>query len=179
MFSGRGWGGGGGVLISILIGYALINFKYTKTINLPEICNHILPMFCRDIEIGNYLYDCNGAFGFLHVEEGINSFSELMNLRIVNKFNLHLSSDQEYSLMLHRHQKIKISPKQFSVIIVNAMTFSLISVKNNVLLLNSHNSDPYSDKVSIVHFDLFIRLKLVELNYSDVKLVYDCLIVCI
>lgn len=101
----------GGVLISILIGYALINFKYTKTINLHEICNHVLPMFCRAIEIGNYLYDCNGAFGFLHVEEGINSFSELMNLRIVNKFNLHLSSDQEYSLMLHRHQKIKISPK--------------------------------------------------------------------
>lgn len=168
---------GGVVLISVLIGYALINYKYTKAINLHEICNHILPMFCGAIEIENYLYDCNGAF--LHVEEEINLFSELMNLRIVNKFNLHLSSDQEYSLMQHMHQRIKISPKQFSVIIVNAMTYSLISVKNNVLLLDSHNSDPYGDKVSIVYFNSFIRLKLVELNNPDVKLVYDCLIECI
>ena len=162
---------GGVVLISVLIGYALINYKYTKAINLHEICNHILPMFCGAIEIENYLYDCNGAF--LHVEEEINLFSELMNLRIVNKFNLHLSSDQEYSLMQYMHQKIKISPKQFSVIIVNAMTYSLISVKNNVLLLDSHNSDPYGDKVSIIYFDSFIRLKLVELKNLDVKLVYD------
>ena len=93
----------------------------------------------------------------------------------MDEFNLHLSSDQEHSLMQHIHEVNKIYPRQFSVIIVNAKAYSLISVKNNALLIDSHNNDPYSGKISVFDGD---RLKLADLNYPDVELAYGCLIEC-
>ena len=47
------------VLISVLIGYALINYNYMNAIDLHEIWNHISPLFCGAIERGNHLYDYN------------------------------------------------------------------------------------------------------------------------
>ena len=91
-----------------------------------------------------------------------------MNLRIVDEFNLHLSSDQEHSLMQNTHQVKKISPRQFSVIIVNAKAYLLTIVKNNVLLIGSHNNDPYGGKISVIDCD---RLKLADLSYPEVNMV--------
>lgn len=105
----------------------------------------------------------------------MNVFPVSMNLRIVDKFNLYLSSDQQHSLMQHIHQVNKISPRQFSEIIVNAKAYSLISVKENILLINSHHNDPYDGKISVIDCN---RLKLADLNYPVVELTYGCLIEC-
>ena len=53
MFSGEG--NNACVLISVLIGNALINYNYMNAIDLHEIWNHISPLYCGAIEIGNYL----------------------------------------------------------------------------------------------------------------------------